>query len=149
MWLMPATESENSLWAAIHWHSWLSDPLELFFPLCSKCKGMNPLNLSRKSWPLPTPQQSTKVVSLKKLMLSKKKEVKVYCLASARLKDLAILTTRSCLPLQQLTTILGRFLLQGDHSRWKALEMKLMGCLRSIYLQCSLLSETNCSWTCN
>lgn len=63
-------------------------------------QAWNPLNPSRKSCPLPTPQQSTKAVSFNKLMLCKKKEVKLYFLASARLKDLAILT----LKLPTLTT---------------------------------------------
>lgn len=78
-------------------------PQSCFFLYTANAKpGTEPLKPKQKILTsLPTSQQSTKAVSYNKLMLCKKKEIKLYFLASPRLEDLAILPT---LKLPTLTT---------------------------------------------
>lgn len=66
----------------------------LFLYTANAKPGLEPLKPEQEILTsLPTPQQSTKAASSNKLMLCTKKEVKLYFLAFARLKDLAILIT--------------------------------------------------------
>lgn len=91
--LMPRTEGQLPL--SCHPLAQLAQwSLRAVFPPRSKCKAKFTEPLKPKQeilTSLPTPQQS---MSFNKLvMLCKKKAVKLCFLASARLKDLAVLTT--------------------------------------------------------